>query len=195
MQRSLLLTVSTLLGVVLFWGFQQKLEAAEGIAATPAQLSSEPITLIPAQLFLQGDVATSANAEGHCPEPWLSDMPPGSIILGVDPTSCDPSNWDGGAVTAEFFLPNPYTLTVMLLQLEWPDQESKGLHSPERNQTATITLDGRSIWSQRTAHLRANGDYYATGHNTILTTFVLTQSITHTLSISVPAQTAWDLSE
>ncbi|MCP4363122.1 MAG: hypothetical protein GY796_34405, partial [Chloroflexi bacterium] len=133
-------------------------------------------------------------------EPWLSDMPPGSIILGVDPTSCDPSNWDGGAVTAEFFLPNTYTLTVMLLQLEWPDQESKGLHSPERNQTATITLDGRSIdgrsiWSQRTTHLRANGDYYATGHNTILTTFVLTQSITHTLSISVPAQTAWDLSE
>lgn len=163
-----------------------------------AQVSSTstfayPIELIPDQLTLTGDVATITNTIGYCTEPWLSNVPTGTIILGVNPTSCSPADWNGGSATAEIFLPNVYTQTVVVLKISWPDQDGKGLHSPVKNKQATITLDGKFLWGKRTTQLSTFNDYYAAEHEPILTTIVLTQSITHTLSISVPANTAWDL--
>ncbi len=164
--------------------------------------SAYAIPLVPDQLFLALDYATITNTVGHCTEPWLSSVPSGTIILGVDPTSCDPADWDGGSATAEVFLQDVYSPTVLVLELSWPDGEGRGLHSPDRNQTGTITLDGRPLWGKRTTHLGTSTDlyygdtshYYAAEHGAILTTIVVTQSVTHTLTISVPAQTAWDLS-
>lgn len=153
------------------------------------------IELVPDQLTLTGDVATITNTVGYCTESWLSNVPTGTIILGVDPASCRPADWYGGSATAEVFLPNVYTQTVVVLKLSWPDQDGKGLHSPVKNKQATITLDGKFLWGKRTTQLSTFNDYYAAEHEPILTTIVLTQSITHTLSISVPANTAWDLSK
>lgn len=163
--------------------------------APSASVSSYPIELIPDQLTLAGDVATKPNTAGYCTESWLSNAPTGTIILGVNPTSCSPADWKGGSVTAEVFLPNVYTQTEVVLKLSWPDQDGKGLHSPVKNKQGTITLDGKFIWGKRTTQLSTFSDYYAAEHEPILTTIVLTQSITHTLNISVPANTAWDLSK
>ncbi len=157
-----------------------------------------PIKLVPDQMILSGDVATKVNTVGQCSESWLSDTPAGTIILGLDPNSCDPADWDGGSATSEVFLPDIYGPTVVALKLSWSNRDGKGLHSPERNRIGAITLDGRSLWDKSTVRLSTFNEqehYYAAEHEPILTTLVLTQSMTHTLSISVSAQTAWDLSQ
>jgi exo-beta-1,3-glucanase (GH17 family) len=169
-------------------------QAARVIASAPLTAGSI-ITLTPDEMTLTDHVATQANTVGQCTEPWLASVPTGTIILGVDPVSCDPATWSGGTATAQVFLPNVYTKTVYALKLFWPDRDGKGLHSPRRNQVAAITFDGHPIWSKRTTTLSTFGNYYAAEHQPILTTLVVTQSLTHTLAISVSAQTAWDLSQ
>src|SRR6185436_16689323 len=164
---------------------------------SPALTSGYHIDLIPNQMSLSGDVATFTNTVGYCTHPQLlPPTPPGSIILGLDPTSCNPVNWGGGsAVTTTLFLPAVYSSTVYVLKLSWPDRDGKGLHSPQRNKTATITLDGQPLWGKRTLTLSTFNHYYGAEHESLLTTIVVTQSLTHTLRFSVPAQTVWDLSQ
>ncbi len=157
--------------------------------------SNNSIIIVPDQMSLSGDVSTQANTVGHCTEGWLSNTPAGSIILGVDPLSCQPTDWDGASISTQVFLDAPYTPTLYVLKLSWPDREGKGLHSPKKNQTAVISLDGHTLWGKRTTQLGTFNDYYGAEHESILTTIVVTQSMTHTLTISVPPQTAWDLSE
>ncbi|HNB54852.1 MAG TPA: glycosyl hydrolase family 17 protein, partial [Anaerolineales bacterium] len=152
------------------------------------------ISLVPDQFTFTGDVTTFENAQGQCTEPWFTDTPPGTIILGVNPANCEPESWSGGTATADIFLPNPNPKTVYVLKLAWPDHDGKGLHSPDENQTAVITLNGKPVWSKRTTEVSTYGDYYGAQHEAIQTTLVVTQSLTHTLSIHVPAHTAWDLS-
>jgi exo-beta-1,3-glucanase (GH17 family) len=167
-------------------------------AATPESLASlalsYAIELVPDQMILTGDVATRDNCTHPIVCSWLEDTPTGTIILGVDPTSPDPLTWDGGSATAEIPLTD-FSPAVLVLKLSWPDRDGKGLHSPEQDGTGTITLDGRPLWGKRTIHLGTLNDYYAAEHEPILTTIVLTQSITHTLTFSVSARTAWDLSQ
>lgn len=163
---------------------------------SPTLTSGYHIDLIPDQLTLTGDVATFTNTVGYCTHSQLlPPTPVGSIILGLDPTSCNPVNWNGGSATAQVFLPAVYTSTVYVLKLSWPDQDGKGLHSPQRNKTATITLDSQSLWGKRTTQLSAFNHYYGAEHQPSLTTLVVTQSLTHTVTFSVPAQTVWDLSQ
>ncbi len=152
------------------------------------------IEIVPDQMTLTGDVTTRDNCV-HTVCSWLEGTPTGTIILGVDPTSPDTTTWDGGSATAEVFLPDVYSPTVLVLKLSWPDRDGKGLRSPEPNRVGIITLDGRPLWGKRTTRLSPSDDYYAAEHEPVLTTIVLTQSITHTLTFSVPAQTAWDLSQ
>ena len=156
--------------------------------------SNGVINIVPDHLTLTGDVTTVENSQGYCTEPWFTDTPTGTIILGVNPENCDPETWQGGTATAEIFLPNLYPSTLYVVRFAWPDRDGKGLHSPYPNQTAVITLNGNPVWSKRTTDLSTFGDYYAAEHEAILTTLVVTQSLTHTFSISVPAHTAWDLS-
>lgn len=163
--------------------------------ALESSTSTYTIEFVPDQLSLAGDVATITNTVGNCTESWLSNAPTGTIILGVDPASCNPADWNGGSVTADIFLPNVYTQTIEVLKISWPDRDGKGLHSPIKNKQATITLDGKFLWGKRTTQLSTFNDFYAAEHEPILTTIVLTQSITHTLRISVPPNTAWDVSK
>ena len=167
-------------------------DTSEGLAA------SEPgytVDLVPDQMALAGEVTTNANCVDPVVCSWLDDTPMGSIMLGVDPGSPDTEDWSGGSATAEVFLTDVYSPTVLVLALSWPDRDGKGLHSPVENRTATITLDGRPLWAKRTTEISTFGDFYAAEHQPILTTIVVTQSTTHTLVISVPSATAWDLSQ
>ncbi len=78
-------------------------------AATPAKaLANTVISILPDQMNFSGDVATQANSVGHCTESWLAGMPADSIMLGVDPASCAPADWDGASASASVSLPNPY---------------------------------------------------------------------------------------
>ncbi len=161
----------------------------------PAQaIGNTVITVTPEQMTFSGDVATRVNTIGHCTESWLSTMPTGSIILGVDPNSCDPKDWNGASASANVFLPNVYPSTTYVLELSWPDRDGKGLHSPLKNQTASLSFDGHPVWSKRTTDLNDFGEYYGAQHESIKTTLVVTQSSTHTLTFTLPAKTAWDLS-
>jgi exo-beta-1,3-glucanase (GH17 family) len=188
------LVIGTCLSVVLMLDLRFSQAATSGYLAS--LVPAYTVELVPDQMMLSGHFATLTNTIGYCTEPWLSDMPAGSIILGVEPTSCDPADWDGGSATAEVFLPDIYSPTVLVLKLSWPDRDGKGLHSPEQDRTGTITFDGQPLWSKHTTRLSIfNDHYYAAEHEPILTTIVLTQSITHTLTFSVSARTAWDLSQ
>jgi exo-beta-1,3-glucanase (GH17 family) len=167
-------------------------------AATPETiLSLAPgytVELVPDQMTFTGDVTT----QGNCAPPmcsWLEDTPTGAIILGVDPTSPDPNTWDGGSATAEVYLEDRYSPTVLVLKLSWPDRDGRGLRSPEQDRVGIITFDGRPLWGKRTTRLSPlNNYYYAAEYEPILMTLVVTQSITHSLSFSVSPHTAWDLS-
>lgn len=161
-------------------------------ATTPER---ELITIIPDKLKLSGDIATKSNTADSCTEHWLSTMPEGSIILGVNPASCNPADWHGGSATTEIFLPDTYSPTVWVLKLSWPDQDGKGLHSPKSNSAGIIMFDRQILWSKSTLHQSIFNDYYAAEHEAIITTIVVTKPDTHILSFSVPEQTAWDLSK
>jgi exo-beta-1,3-glucanase (GH17 family) len=167
-----------------------------GQAAVPEPRSaSYPIVLYPDQLTLTGNVATRDNSKGQCTAPWLANTPVGSIILGVNPQSCNPADWNGGTATAQIVLPDIYGPTVLALKIAWPDRDGKGIHSPEKNRTASIFLDSRRLWDIRTTSENTFGDFYAAEHNPILTTIVLTQTAVHTLRFVVPPHTAWDISQ
>jgi len=92
-------------------------------------------------------------------------------------------------------LPNVYPSTFYVLELSWPDQDGKGLHSPLKNQTASILFDNHPVWNKKTTDLSDFGDYYGAQHESIKTTIVVTQSSTHTLTFNLPPRTAWDLSK
>lgn len=187
---SLSLFVGACLSATLLWGLRSSQTARSQLLA-----STYPISIVPDQMMLTGDVTTLTNCAHTTVCLWLENTPTGTIMLGVDPTSPYASAWDGGTATAEVFLPNVYTQTVVVLKLSWPDRDGKGLRSSERNRLGAITLDGRRLWDKRTTDLSTSNDYYAAEHEPILTTIALTQSITHTLSFSVSAHTAWDLSQ
>jgi exo-beta-1,3-glucanase (GH17 family) len=165
-------------------------------AAAPASLASDyPIKLVPDQMTLTGDYATITNCSHPTVCSWLEGTPTGTIILGVDPTSPYTGTWNGGLATAEISLEDVHSPTLLTLKLSWPDQDGKGLRSSIRDRTAAVTLDGHPLWNKCTTDSDDGGFYYAARHEPILTTIVLTQSVTHTLTISVPGQTAWDLSQ
>lgn len=197
------LVLSCLGGICLCGLLLLGLRVSQGsTSGTPGQ---EPVAIqvVPDQMALAGDVTTISNCVHLTVCTWLEDTPTGAIILGVDPTSPYTNAWDGGSATARVFLTDIYSPTVWELKLSWPDRRGRGLHSRDRDQMGTITLDGRPLWGKRTTHLGSSTDlyydgadrYYAAEHQPILTTIVVTQSTTHTLTISVPARTAWDLSQ
>ncbi len=160
----------------------------------PSTTSDYAFRIAPDSLALAGDVVTRANSAGQCTEAWLADAPPGSIILGVDPRSCDPADWDGGSAAATLDLVDVFHPTVVVVRLAWPALAGKGLHSPDRNRTATVLLDGRPLLDKRTTDRREFGDYFGTDGSTIQATLVVTRTGRHTLTIVVPPRTAWDLS-
>lgn len=157
--------------------------------------ASYPIHLVPEQLIFSGHVATSTNSSGHCPANYFAGTPPGTIVLGVNPTSCDPATWSGGSATVQVFLPDIYTPTILVLKAGWTSLAGKGIHSPDRNRVASIRLDGHTLWKMRTTALDSSGDYFATNTDSILITIVVTQTALHTLEFSVPPRAAWDLSQ
>ncbi len=169
-----------------------------GVAATSpkegtAAFSSYIIT--PSGMDLVGDVTVCGDAIGDpTVASWCAGVPTGTIMLGVDPDSPDPDDWDGGEATASFYIDGIISPTVAVLTVSWPDQDGKGLHSPQPYRGAAMTLDGWRLWDKRTLELSTFDDYYAAEHQPILTAIVLTQSVTHTLGFSVSAHTAWDLS-
>jgi exo-beta-1,3-glucanase (GH17 family) len=153
------------------------------------------ISIIPKAMKLSGDVATKSNTVNYCTEPWIKNMPDGSIILGVNPISCNPDDWQGGSASLDIFLPDIYSPTVWVLSLSWPDRDGKGLHSPIVDRTARIIFDGRILWSKSTKFRSTYNDFYAAEHDPILTTIIVSGSSTHVLTLEGPRNTAWDLSE
>ena len=153
------------------------------------------IQITPDQMQLRGDVATRANCAHSTVCSWFDATPAGSIILGVDPTSPYTNTWDGGSATAQLYIGGIVQPTVGALTISWPDRDGKGIHSPLRRQVAAISFDGDVIWDMRTEYQSTFGDYYAAQHEPIRLTFVVTQSLTHTLVITVPPRTAWDISQ
>ncbi len=125
---------------------------------------------------------------------WCTGVPTGTIILGVDPSSHDPNDWDGGKATKYLHIDGIAAPTVAVLTVSWPHRDGRGIHSPQEGQVAAITWDGAPIWEKRTRDVSTFGDYYATQYRDVVATAVLTQSAAHTLTFQVTATTAWDIS-
>jgi exo-beta-1,3-glucanase (GH17 family) len=187
-------TIKILIVIPLVWSFRSAVSQAASPTARPEKPAFS-ISLIPDQMIPFGDVTTRSNCIDSTVCGWLNGMPDGGLLLGVDPSSPITTTWDGGSVTAPVSLENIYSPTLYLLKIDWPDRDGKGLHSWQKNQTATIRLDGKILWDKRTTQISDFKDYYALQHESLLTTIVVTNTITHTLQISVPSQTAWDLGE
>lgn len=149
----------------------------------------------PDEMNLIGDVVVCGSAiTDAIVSSWCTGAPTGTIILGVDPSSHDPADWDGGLATATLYISDVASSQVAVIAISWPDRDGKGIHSPDEGQVATITWDGVPVWTKRTRDVSTFGDYYAAQHDDIIATAVMTQPATHTLTFQSPASTAWDIS-
>ena len=152
-------------------------------------------TIVPDEMTFSGEVTSRGNCRDAIVCGWLDGTPPGTIMVGVDPGSPLTEDWDGGAATAEIYIGNVTSPTVATMTISWPDRDGKGIHSPDPEVAATIEVDGYPLWTKRTLHRSTFGDYYAVQQPPVALTFVVTQSMTHTLTFRVPPHTAWDISE
>lgn len=177
-----------------FTGGQASRIAPARAADSPILIKSHVIT--PAQMSFTGDVAVCG---GVIPDPtvaaWCTGVPTGTIMLGVDPASANPANWNGGQATASIYIAGVSSPTVAVLSVAWPDRDGKGIHSPLRGKVGSIAWDGVPVWVKSTRDVGSFGDYYAIQHRPVLASMVITQSITHTLRFQVPVSTAWDISK
>jgi exo-beta-1,3-glucanase (GH17 family) len=153
------------------------------------------IDVIPDHMQLTGDVATKANTINKYTEPWLASLPNGSIILGVNPSSCNPTDWKGGTAIVEIHLPNLYSPTLYVIKLSSPTKNRKRLGSCYNNRSGSIFLDDLLIWESRTNKLTKTKEYYGAQHEPILTTIVVTESRNYRLKIKVAEHAAWELSK
>lgn len=171
---------------------------AEQHTALSAPTPADTITIAPCEMEFTGDVAVCDCDFSNIIDPtvrsWCKGTPPETIMLGVDPASWYTGYWDGGSATARVYIGDIGSPTVAVLTVTWPDRNGKGIHSPLPDQLAAITWDSVPIWTKRTRDVSTFGDYYAAQHHDVLATAVLTRPITHTLTFSVPAHTAWDIS-
>ncbi|GAG19096.1 unnamed protein product, partial [marine sediment metagenome] len=150
-----------------------------------ADIASDYV-IVPSEMSFTGDVAVCGDTiTDTTVASWCTGVPTGTIMLGVDPNSPDPEDWDGGQATASLYIGDIVSPTVAVLTVTWPDRDGKGIRSPQESQVAAITWDGVPIWTKRTRDLSGFGDYYAAQHHDVLATAVLTQSITHTLALQV----------
>jgi len=157
--------------------------------------SCPTITIVPDEMTFSGEVTSRGNCRDATVCGWLDGTPPGTIMIGVDPRSPLTDDWDGGAATAEIYIGGVVSPTVATMTISWPDRHGKGIHSPNPGVAATIDVDGYPLWTKRALHQSTFGDYYAVQQPPVALTFVVTQSMTHTLTFRVPPHTAWDISE
>ena len=181
--------------LIIVWVIQPIQEIIIPVPERAAASSPTPIVIVPDQMQFSGDVATRANSAGTCSAPWFEGTPEGTIILGVNPNDCVSNHWKGGSAAVQITLLDDFNPTVYLLHISWLDRDGKGLHSPDKNHTATITLDDKPLWAKRTVLQGTFNDYYAAQHEPIQTTLVVSGTNVHTLTFEVPEHTAWDISE
>jgi exo-beta-1,3-glucanase (GH17 family) len=153
------------------------------------------ITVTPDEMSFSGDVTSRGNCQNQAVCGWLDSTPLGSIMIGVDPQSPLTKDWDGGAASAELYIGDVISPTVATVLVSWPDRAGKGIYSSDSSVTAIVEVDGQTVWSKRALRKSTLQDYYAVQQPPVAFTFVVTQSMTHTLTFRVPPHTAWDVSE
>lgn len=155
---------------------------------------AQQMEFVPDKMIPKGDVTTRKNSIGRCTNAWMTNMPDGSIILGVNPTSCNPNDWHGAAATVQFTVESKSFPIIGVLRISWPDRDGKGLHSPYRGKISIIKFDGDTIWSKRTEIIGSNNDFYAAEHECVQATVVLRDEGPHNFTFVIPEKTAWDIS-
>lgn len=189
------ITIVIFLLGVFFWLVEGHVLQSQSPSVPAGPPASADYTLVPGEMDLSGDFVVCGTA---IPDPtvasWCEGMPPGSILLGVDPESPLPANWDGSQATASLSIGDIVSPTVAVLSVDWPHRDGKGIHSPEINRPITVTWDGTPVWLKNTRDFSTFGDYYAAQYYPVRATAVLTQAASHTITFQVPPLTAWDIS-
>jgi exo-beta-1,3-glucanase (GH17 family) len=172
----------------------QSLRLSSSLPIQGSSITSNYV-IVPNEMDLSGDVAVCGDTiTDTTVASWCTGVPTGTIMLGVDPNSSDPDDWDGGQATVSLYIGDITFPTVAVLTISWSDRDGKGIHSPQEGRVVTTTWDGVPIWTKRTRDVSTSGDYYAAQHHDVLATAVLTQPFTHTLAFQVPVSTAWHIS-
>jgi hypothetical protein len=157
---------------------------------------AQQIKFSPEQMIFKGDVVTKSNSIDYCTKSWLSFMPEGSVILGINPKSCNPNEWHGLTANLHFNTQDQQYPIIGVLKISWTDRDGKGLHSPYKDKKVVIQLDGQTIWSKSTTIVGSeNNDYYVSEHLPIQLSIVIRDSKEHLFTIIMPDSTAWDISE
>ena len=152
--------------------------------------------ITPERLIFDGDVTTQSNAIDSCTKAWIAEMPKGSILLGVNPKSCNPNEWIGANAKITFNIDQRSFPLICVLKISSNECEDKGLHSPDRNKITRIQFDGKTIWSKRTEIQNSyTNNFYAADQEPIQTTAVLRTAGSHEFTIIVPEKTAWKISQ
>lgn len=155
---------------------------------------AQQIKFSPEQMIFKGDVVTKSNSVDYCTKGWLSNMPEGSVILGVNPKSCDVNDWHGLTASLQFNIQNQSFPIIGVLKISWPDRDGKGLHSPLKDKKTVIQYDKQTIWTKPSEiHGSVSNDFYVSEHQPIQISIVISDSKPHTFTFIIPEKTAWDI--
>jgi len=191
----LLIPFLSLLFITLALSSVKSVQPQSPMGAQPEQPTAA-YTIAPDEMTVTGDVVLcdAANIPNQTVASWCDNLPENSIMLGVDPNSPLPEQWNGATAVVTITIPNISAPTIAVISIGWEMRDGKGIHSPQQGLIASIAWDGDTIWNKATRDFSSFGDYYAAQHYPLKATAVLTASGSHTLSFAVPAKAAWDIS-
>lgn len=169
--------------------------AATEASSDAFDTATRHIDIVPAQMDFAGDVVDCAGAiEDPTVASWCQGVPQGTIIVGVRPTSHDPTHWRGGRAIVGLDVGEVTADTLAVIAVGWPHVGGKGIHSPADGMLGRVTWNGVPVWSRRTLDAGTYGDFYAAQRDDIKATAVITTGGTIHLALEADRMTAFDVS-
>jgi exo-beta-1,3-glucanase (GH17 family) len=157
---------------------------------TATQPPEFPKRLLPREvLTISGPALTGGTS---CPE--LLGGLEGGVVLGIDPTTCQPAQTGEITATLDLYVPYDYANSVLTLKVSWPNEQGRGLRALETGLTAHIRFDQQVVWrKQAVSQNDQEGMVYAARNLPQIVTLVPGKAGAHQIELSLPAGMVWDV--
>lgn len=128
-----LITFLSLLFITISLSGVKSVQPQSPIGAKPVETTAA-YTLAPDEMSVSGDVVfcDAANIPNQTVASWCDNLPEDSIMLGVNPNSSLPEEWDGATAVATIAIQNISAPTVAVISIGWEIRDGKGIHSPQK---------------------------------------------------------------